>query len=149
MDPSSEHTFDVIGAMLNDFLGESGLFPSEFMHIGGDEEDTRCWTEVEHVKKWLDAHNYTANDAYGYFILRVNELVKKYNRETIVWEEVFANHQSILPKDMIVQIWLGDGERLKDVVKHGFRAIMSNYKHWYLPQLWETWEYYYGNDLFE
>ena len=66
-----------------------------------------------------------------------------------MWEEVFANHQSILPKDMIVQIWLGDGERLKDVVKHGFRAIMSNYKHWYLPQLWETWEYYYGNDLFE
>ena len=64
--------------MLNDFLGESGLFPSEFMHIGGDEVDTRCWTEVEHVKKWLDAHNYTANDAYGYFILRVNELVKKY-----------------------------------------------------------------------
>lgn len=135
--------------MLNDFLGEDGLFPGEFMHIGGDEVDTSCWTKVDHVKEWMVAHNYTANDAYGYFIMRVDELVKKYNRQTIVWEEVFVNHQSIIPKDMIVQIWLGDGERLKNVVKQGFRAIMSNYKHWYLPQLWETWEYYYGNDLFE
>ena len=33
------------------------------------------------------------------------------------------------------------------VVHAGFDAIVSNYKHWYLPQLWETWDYYYGNDL--
>ena len=48
---------------------------------------------------------------------------------------------------MIIQIWLGDGENLKNVVKDGFRAIVSNYKHWYLPQLWETWDYYYLNPL--
>ena len=46
-----------------------------------------------------------------------------------------------------MQIWLGDGEGLKNVVHAGFDAIVSNYKHWYLPQLWETWDYYYGNDL--
>ena len=109
--------------------------------------DTDCWETTTHVKEWMAAHNYTANDAYGYFINRVDELVKKYNRETIAWEEVWINHREIISKDMIIQIWLGDGERLKDVVHDGFRAIVSNYKHWYLPQLWETWDYYYTNDM--
>ena len=52
-----------------------------------------------------------------------------------------------LRREKLVQIWLGDGEGLKNVVHAGFDAIVSNYKHWYLPQLWETWDYYYGNDL--
>ena len=93
------------------------------------------------------SRNYTAKDAYGYFINTVDSLVKKHNHQTIAWEEVYNNHKNIISKDMIIQIWLGDGENLKNVVKDGFRAIVSNYKHWYLPQLWETWDYYYLNPL--
>ena len=149
LDPSKELTFETIDKILQDVIGkEHGLFPGEFMHIGGDEVDTDCWNTVEHVKEWMIAHNYTANDAYGYFIKRVDELVKKHDRQTIAWEEVWINHRETLPKDILIQIWLGDGERLKDIVHDGFRAIVSNYKHWYLPQLWETWDYYYTNDMY-
>ena len=83
----------------------------------------------------------------GVRILRVDALVRKQGRRSIGWEEVFVHHAATLPKDTLVQIWLGDGEGLKNVVHAGFDAIVSNYKHWYLPQLWETWDYYYGNDL--
>ena len=66
---------------------------------------------------------------------------------TKCWEEVYNNHKASIPKDTIIHLWLGDGENLKNIVNDGFRVIVSNYKHWYLPQLWETWDYYYGNDL--
>ena len=150
LDPSKEITFDVIDRMMNDLIGSSnteGLFPNEFYHIGGDEVDVKCWNEVDHVKEWMASRNYTAKDAYGYFINTVDSLVKKHNHQTIAWEEVYNNHKNIISKDMIIQIWLGDGENLKNVVNDGFRAIVSNYKHWYLPQLWETWDYYYLNPL--
>ena len=107
--------------MVEKLLSEAAtLFPSERFHVGGDEVDTRCWTETPRVAEWLKKMNFTADEAYGYFERRV---------------------------DALVQIWLGDGEGLKNVVHAGFDAIVSNYKHWYLPQLWETWDYYYGNDL--
>ena len=115
--------------------------------MGGDEVDTRCWTETPRVAEWLKKMNFTADEAYGYFEQRVDALVRKQGRRSIVWEEVFVHHAATLPKDTLVQIWLGDGEGLKNVVHTGFDAIVSNYKHWYLPQLWETWDYYYGNDL--
>lgn len=151
LDPSKDYTFDVIDRILTDLLGNDiheGLFPNEYMHIGGDEVDVSCWNEVDHVKQWMAARNYTANDAYGYFINTVDNLVKKHNHQTIAWEEVYIHHKDIISKDMIIQIWLGDGERLKDIVKDGFTTIVSNYKHWYLPQLWETWDYYYTNPLY-
>lgn len=134
--------------MVEKLLSEAAmLFPSERFHVGGDEVDTRCWTETPRVAEWLKKMNFTADEAYGYFEQRVDALVRKQGRRSIVWEEVFVHHAATLPKDTLVQIWLGDGEGLKNVVHTGFDAIVSNYKHWYLPQLWETWDYYYGNDL--
>lgn len=150
LDPSKDITFEVLDKIMTDFLGQSvteGLFPNEFMHIGGDEVDLSCWNQVDHIKEWMASRNYTAKDAYGYFVNTVDALVKKHNHQTIAWEEVYINHKDIISKDMLIQIWLGDGERLKNVVADGFRAIVSNYKHWYLPQLWETWDYYYTNPL--
>ena len=126
---------------MTDMVGESatqGMFPGEYYHLGGDEVDTKCWTEVEHVREWLKSKNMTANDAYGYFVNRVIEMALQRGREAIAWEEVYNNHKSTIPKDTIIHMWLGDGENLKNIVGDGFRAIVSNYKHWYLPQLWET-----------
>ena len=143
-------TFETISSLMTDMVGESatqGMFPGEYYHLGGDEVDTKCWTEVEHVREWLKSKNMTANDAYGYFVNRVIEMAHQRGREAIAWEEVYNNHKSTIPKDTIIHMWLGDGENLKNIVGDGFRAIVSNSKHWYLPQLWETWEYYYGNDL--
>lgn len=135
---------------MQDMLGGSraeGLFPGQYFHVGGDEVNTKCWEEVEHVKAWMAARNLTTTGAYGYFVKRVLEQVRGHGREAIAWEEVYNNHKASIPKDTIIHLWLGDGENLKNIVNDGFRVIVSNYKHWYLPQLWETWDYYYGNDL--
>ena len=75
------------------------LFPSERFHVGGDEVDTRCWTETPRVAEWLKKMNFTADEAYGYFEQRVDALVRKQGRRSIVWEEVFVHHAATLPKD--------------------------------------------------
>lgn len=151
LDPSRESTFATLDALLGDLLGGArgeGLFPGALFHMGGDEVDTRCWREVPRVAQWMARQNLTADGAYGYFVNRMDALVRRRGRETVAWEEVFVSHRASIDPAMIIQIWLNDGERLREVVAAGFRAIVSNYKHWYLPQLWETWDYYYGNDLY-
>ena len=150
LDPSRETTFETLDALLGDLLGEAkgeGFFPAEVFHMGGDEVNTACWTKVPRVAEWMAQRNFTANDAYGYFVNRMDALIRKRGRETIAWEEVFVNHRASIDPAMIIQLWLGN-ERLKEIIDAGFRVIVSNYKQWYLPQLWETWDYYYGYDLY-
>lgn len=39
----------------------SGLFPKNFIHLGGDEVNTDCWTKTPAIANWLAAHNMTAD----------------------------------------------------------------------------------------
>ena len=62
---ASEDTFSLIG----DILGEvTSLFPDHFVHLGGDEVDTACWSSSEEISAWLDAQGMTPDDGYAYFV---------------------------------------------------------------------------------
>merc|ERR1711966_523005 len=51
---ASNKTFDLITGLLNEMTGgqtsapgaPSGLFPDDFIHLGGDEVDTSCWVKT-------------------------------------------------------------------------------------------------------
>ncbi|KAJ6726802.1 BETA-HEXOSAMINIDASE [Salix purpurea] len=49
LDVSNEFTFKVIDGILSDF---SKVFKFKFVHLGGDEVNTSCWTRTPHIKKW-------------------------------------------------------------------------------------------------
>ncbi|CAN0904240.1 Beta-hexosaminidase 3 [Linum grandiflorum] len=50
LDVSKEFTFRVIDGILSDF---SKMFKFKFVHLGGDEVNTACWTSTPHIKNWL------------------------------------------------------------------------------------------------
>ena len=57
-----------------------------FFHIGGDE----CWLEKlgesPEEKAYIKAHNVPdASALYDHFIVRMNEIVRKHGKQTLVW----------------------------------------------------------------
>ena len=40
----------------------SGLFPDNFVHLGGDEVNTGCWSSTPKVAAWLKQHGMSADD---------------------------------------------------------------------------------------
>ncbi|GLJ58201.1 hypothetical protein SUGI_1423300, partial [Cryptomeria japonica] len=46
LDVSNEFTFKVIDSILSDF---SKVFKFKFVHLGGDEVDTSCWSQTRHI----------------------------------------------------------------------------------------------------
>ncbi|KAK8803271.1 hypothetical protein WA158_000965 [Blastocystis sp. Blastoise] len=139
LNPASEHTFEVIEAMIKSV---SKRLPEALFHVGGDEVNTQCWNDVPEIAAWMKEKGYSTTDAYGYFINRVYDILKKYNRSPVFWEEVYRSFS--VPKDSIIEVWLGQQNAVKDVTSKGFRAIYSNYYQWYLDQLYLHWNSYYG-----
>ena len=91
-------TFELIDDLLGECTGgaksasgaPSGLFPDDFIHLGGDEVDTSCWTSTPDVAAWLTAQNYTGDEAYAYFAKKVASFAIAQGRRPVQWSEAGA-----------------------------------------------------------
>lgn len=142
LDVSNEFTFKVIDAILSDF---SKVFKFKFIHLGGDEVDTSCWSNTPHITKWLAKMGLNTSEAYKYFVLRAQKIALSHGYQPINWEETFNNFGGDLSPKTVVHNWLGPGVAPK-VVEKGLRCIVSNQDSWYLDHLQITWEEFYLNE---
>ncbi|KAM3404102.1 hypothetical protein ACQJBY_007287 [Aegilops geniculata] len=142
LDVSNDFTFKVIDGILSDF---SKVFKFKFVHLGGDEVDTSCWTTTPRIKSWLVQHGMNESDAYRYFVLKAQKIAISHGYEIINWEETFNNFGDKLDRKTVVHNWLGGGVAEK-VVSAGLRCIVSNQDKWYLDHLDATWEGFYMNE---
>ncbi|GAV86969.1 Glyco_hydro_20 domain-containing protein/Glyco_hydro_20b domain-containing protein [Cephalotus follicularis] len=142
LDVSNEFTFKVIDGILSDF---SKVFKFKFVHLGGDEVITSCWTKTPHIKQWLENHHMNESQAYQYFVLRAQSIALSHGYDPINWEETFNNFGKKLSPKTVVHNWLGSGVAER-VVAAGLRCIVSNQDKWYLDHLDATWQGFYMNE---
>ncbi|CAH9074260.1 unnamed protein product [Cuscuta europaea] len=142
LDVSNEFTFNVIDGILSDF---SKIFKYKFIHLGGDEVNTSCWTSTPRINNWLKKHQLDGPMAYQYFVLRAQKIALSHGYDIINWEETFNNFGNKLSPKTVVHNWLGGGVA-QQVVAAGLRCIVSNQDKWYLDHLDATWQGFYMNE---
>lgn len=142
LDVSNEFTFKVIDGVLSDF---SKIFRYRFVHLGGDEVNTSCWTSTPRINKWLKKRRWDGPLAYEYFVLRAQKIALSHGYDIINWEETFNNFGKKLSPKTVVHNWLGSGVA-QQVVAAGLRCIVSNQDKWYLDHLDATWQGFYTNE---
>lgn len=149
-------TFDVIAGILSECTGSktstkdhpSGLFPDDFIHLGGDEVNTDCWTKTPAVQKWLVSKNYTGDDAYAYFAKRAADIALSQGRRPVQWSEVYDHFKDKLDKRTVVHIWKPN-TNVTEVVSNGYNVLINvGYvaKSWYLDNLNVNWTAVYSNE---
>ncbi len=94
----------------------TALTPGPYFHIGGDESHS------------------TPHDDYVYFVNKVQEIVPKYGKKIIGWDEI-AN--SDLIEGATVQFW-ANAKNTKTGIEKGASAIMSPAKKAYLDMKYDT-----------
>jgi hexosaminidase len=145
-------TVNVTYEILDGFLGEmAGLFPQEFIHLGGDEVPTTCWLQNTSVTAWMKEHGMsTPEELESYFVNRVakgKKLVAS-GRTLMYWEEIFTNVGGAdLPSDSIIQAWKSNV--MPGVLEAGHQ-VTNSYK-WYLNHGCNNygdgnWGEFYTND---
>jgi hexosaminidase len=110
---ASNRTFEVIESLMHECTGgvasapgkPSGIFPDNFIHLGGDEVDTSCWKTTPVVAEWLSSVNMTEDDGYAYFVKRVAGMAIAQHHRPVQWSEVYDHFGNSLPKETIIHIW--------------------------------------------
>jgi hexosaminidase len=110
----SDQTFNFLQDVLTEVMD---LFPSKFIHIGGDEVPKDAWKKSEFCQKLIKKLKLKNEDELqSYFIQRVEKFVNSKGRSIIGWDEILEGG---LSPNATVMSWRGE--------KGGIAAAQQNH----------------------
>lgn len=127
------------------------IFPSQYIHLGGDEADKSIWKECPLCNSRIKNENLDGYEGLqAYFMDRINSYVKSKGRTSMGWDEVTYGNPK---EEMVILGWQGDGNvAVKDAAKSGRKFVMTPAKTLYLiryqgPQWFEPMTYFGNNTM--
>jgi len=121
-----EETFRFLEDVLTEVMD---IFPSEYIHIGGDEAPKDHWKESELAQKLIKKNKL--KDEHGlqsYFITRIEKFLNQHGRRIIGWDEILEGG---LAPNATVMSWRGEEGGIA-AAKMGHDVIMTPNSHLYI-----------------
>ncbi|MFI1744247.1 glycoside hydrolase family 20 protein [Thalassobellus sediminis] len=104
-----DSTFDFLENVLDEVMT---IFPSKYIHIGGDEATKTNWEKCPHCKKRMQQEDIkNTHELQSYFVKRIEKYINSKGKKLIGWDEILEGG---LAPDATVMSWRG--------VKGGFEA---------------------------
>ena len=114
-----ENTFTFLESVLTEVMA---LFPSTYIHIGGDECPKERWKKCSNCQQRI--HDEKLTDEYAlqrYFIGRIERFLNKHGRRIIGWDEILEGG---LTPDATVMSWRGEAGGI-EAARQGHDVIMT------------------------
>lgn len=123
-EPALDPTREEVYKFLDTFLSEmAALFPDDYLHIGGDENEGKQWDRNPAIQAYMKQKGIKDNHALqAYFNTRLMKILQKNGKKMIGWDEIL---QPGLPKDIVIHSWRGTAA-LAEAAKQGYDGILSN-----------------------
>ena len=118
--------------ILRDIFKEiASLFPSEYIHIGGDEVDHTPWNNCPHCQalareKGLDG----AQELHSYFVYRLEEIIHGLGRKMAGWDEIVISDARYDTSSMVYAWRSVESGRMS--VDKGYRTVVQIGEYCYL-----------------
>ena len=97
--------------------------------MGADEAKLDLYKNVNEVKSFMNK-NKLGNDIhelYRYFIVRINEIVKKYDKQMLVWEGFRKEGKVKIPKDIVVFEFETLYNHPKSLIEDGYTVVNTSW----------------------
>jgi hexosaminidase len=121
-----EETFKFLEDVLSEVID---LFPSEYIHIGGDECPKTRWEKCPLCQKRIkDEGLKDEHELQSYFIKRIEEFVRSKGRRIIGWDEILEGG---LAPEATVMSWRGTTGGIA-AARQNHDVIMTPYTYVYL-----------------
>ena len=135
-----EETFKFLETVLGEVMD---LFPSEYIHIGGDECPKNRWKECPACQAKIKELGLKDDDKHtkesylqNYVTARVQKFVNDHGKKIIGWDEILEGD---LAKGATVMSWQGVSGGI-EAAKRGYDAIMS-------PNSFLYFDYYQSSEV--
>ncbi|QTD37040.1 family 20 glycosylhydrolase [Polaribacter batillariae] len=120
-----ESTFEFLQDVLTEVMD---LFPSKYIHVGGDEATKTNWKTCEHCKKRMKTEGlHDVEELQSYFIKRMERFISSKGRVLIGWDEILEGG---LAPGATVMSWRGVKGGL-EASKQGHDVVMTPGSHCY------------------
>lgn len=121
-----EETFQFLEDVLTETMQ---LFPSEYIHIGGDEAPKAQWEESDVAQQVIEREGLeNEHELQSYFITRMERFLNENGRQIIGWDEILEGG---LAPNATVMSWRGIEGGI-DAAKQGHDVVMTPTSHVYL-----------------
>ncbi|WP_035672754.1 beta-N-acetylhexosaminidase [Flavobacterium sp. 83] len=127
LDPTNPKTYQLLSEVFDEVCP---LFPGDYFHIGGDENNGKEWDANPKIQEFKKKNKFDNNhDLQTYFNMQLVPMLKKYNKKLMGWEEIMTKNMS---KDAIIHAWRGTNEGLSaggaliKAAKNGYQTVLSN-----------------------
>jgi len=148
LDMGNEKTYEGMEVVIRELCEVFASSP--YIHIGADECSLGGIGESDEEKAFMEKHGLTGRGGlYNYYIVRMNEIVKRHGKQTICWEGFHGDGGggAKIPKDILVMPFESAYNPANNLVKHGYTVINTawkplyvvNNRHWPAQYIYENW----------
>lgn len=133
-----DETFEFLAEI---FTEVASVFPSDYIHVGGDESLIAHWLDDPQVVSFMNEKGFASpKDLFMYFMGRIEEILTPLNKKMITWDDAFAFDPE-KATDATVMSWRG-AEIAALAVAHGKEVIQG-------PVIPTYFDYYQADDASE
>ena len=115
----NENTFKFLETVLDEVIS---LFPSKYIHIGGDEANKEAWKKCPKCQQRMkDEGLKSVDELQSYLVHRIEKYLNSKGRELLGWDEILDGG---LSPNATVMSWRGEKGGIQ-AVRMGHDAIMT------------------------
>ena len=97
-----EETFTFLEDVMREVMA---LFPSKYIHVGGDEADRSEWEKCPKCQARMKTEGLkNTAELQTYFIKRMQQFLRANGRTLVGWDEILEGG---MPSDVVVMNWRG------------------------------------------
>ena len=114
---SLEFAQDVVDALVE-------IFPSKYIHLGGDEVPTRIWAKCPKCMALYKREGMKdLGEIQDYFTRKMSDMIRAKGKVMVGWDEI--NDRGVATPDNVLTVWRNDGiEAQKKALEKGIPVIM-------------------------
>ena len=109
------------------------LFPSPFVHIGGDEVPDGVWTDSPACQALMLTHGYQDHrELQGHLLRHIEDYLQQKGKRMLGWEEVM--HGNKVSKNALIYAWISEASA-EEAIKQGYQVVLQPGNYTYLDMV--------------
>ncbi len=145
-----EETYNFLENVLDEVCE---LFPSPYIHLGGDEAPKGEWNKCPHCQEKVAEEGLAnSHELQMYFSSRLANYMKTKHKKVIFWGDVIYQDDFKLPDNVIIHWWNWRGHQdlaLKNAIRNGHQVITNTNYYSYLNFPVSPWSKYFADRTFD